>query len=154
MKVYLVTHGKKGSGTNPGLTEEGRAAITKLILPDGIRLVIVGTGKRFLDTLQALNEQLGDVQVTYAPICGTADNCEKAGDNSYEMELANGSRVPTTSYLGLIGTPGINLRIFMIAQPEGTLLIVGREFLEGIGFPNGASGKLYMYDGEEVTEVA
>ena len=54
--IYVVTHGKKFPGANPGMTEEGFEEVAKLrcLLPEKVSEVVCGTGKRHLDSAKAL----------------------------------------------------------------------------------------------------
>lgn len=153
MNIYIITHGEKGHGTNPGLTEAGRRQIETLPVPNGITQVIVGTGKRFSDTLAIVKNRVGNVPVKFSPLCGSADSGEKS-ETGFKVALADGTNVEVGDYIGLIGTPGIDLTAWLGSLADNTLLCAGREFLGGIGYKNGAPGCLYRYDGMEVTQVA
>lgn len=54
--VYVVTHGNKFSGANPGMTAEGFDQVRKLcnLLPVEVTDIVCGTGKRHLDVAKAL----------------------------------------------------------------------------------------------------
>lgn len=153
MNIYIITHGEKSHGTNPGLTEAGKSQVATLPIPDNITQVIVGTGKRFCDVLSGIKERVGNVSVKFSPLCGSADSGEK-NETGFKVALADGTIVEIGDYIGLIGTPGIDLVAWLGSLTENTLLCAGREFLGGIGYKNGASGHLYHYDGVEVTQVA
>lgn len=153
MNIYIITHGEKGHGINPGLTEAGKEQIATLPIPDGITQVIVGTGKRFSDILLGIKEHVGNVPVKFSPLCGSADSGEKS-ETGFKVALADGTIVEIGDYIGLIGTPGIDLVAWLGSLADNTLLCAGREFLGGIGYKNGAPGHLYRYDGVEVTQVA
>jgi hypothetical protein len=153
LNIYIATHGEKGQGANPGLTETGKAQIAALPIPDGITQVVVGTGRRFCDILAAVKDRVGNVPVKYSPLCGSADSGEKS-ETGFNVTLADGTSVEIGGYIGLIGTPGIDLVAWLGSLPDNTLLCAGREFLGGIGFKTGVPGRLYRYDGSGVTEVA
>jgi hypothetical protein len=153
LNIYIITHGEKESGGNPGLTETGKRQIASLPIPDGITQVIVGTGRRFLDILAAIEGRIVNVPVKYSPLCGSADSGEKS-ESGFKVMLADGIIVEVGDYIGLIGTPGIDLVAWLKSLPDNTLLCTGREFLGGIGYSNSAPGHLYRLNGVEITEVA
>lgn len=152
MNVYIITHGEKDKGVNPRLTEAGKTAITNLSVPNGITQVIVGTGRRFADVFTNIKDRVGNVPVKYSPLCGSADSGEKS-ETGFEVILADGTIVNVSDYLGLVGTPGVDLVAWLESLPNGTLLCAGREFLKGIGYEDGVPGRLYHYNGAEVTQI-
>ena len=154
MYKYIATHGDKEKGMNPGLTEIGKTQIANLSIPDGIKMVVVGTGKRFVDMLSVLRNRLGDIPIKFSPLCGSADSGKKT-ETGFDVILADGETlVPIGDYIGLIGTPGLDLKTWVNSLPDGTLLLAGRELTGALGCENGEMGKLYCFDGSEVTLVS
>jgi hypothetical protein len=155
--VFIVTHGKKAKGPNPGLTEEGKEEIRSLPIPGDIELVIVGTGRRFLDVLSIVldvvwkewpSTERAD-RVKYSPLCGSADSGEQSETGS-KVILADETVAESGQYIGLIGSPGIDLKVWLNSLPDKTLLCAGREFLGAIGYHGGQPGRLYVYEDFEV----
>jgi len=93
--IYLITHGERNFGPNPGHTEEGlarlasriKAAVAYIKNPP---LIVVGTGLRFIEIYRYLSQLLPNVPVQFSPFCGSADSMEADG----QVILANGLHVP------------------------------------------------------------
>jgi len=145
--VIAVLHAEKGEKANPGLTDAGKATIGAIQLPAGITSIVSGTGIRFLDTRDALLAQLrADIPQRFSPLLGSADSGAQA-ETGFEVVLADGKTVcPIGGYIGLIGTPGIDMWAFLQSLPAGTLLCTGRELLMALGYKDAKSGKMYCID--------
>lgn len=136
--IWAVTHGKKAQGTNPGLNETGINEILQLAtkLPVSlIRQIIIGTGTRFIHTYKLLLAQdagsgnLQNIKPTYSPLLGSADSGDKS-ETGWGVLLTDGTKVPLGNYIGLNGTPGIDLWEFLRkGVADDTLLVTGREFI-------------------------
>lgn len=151
-RIFIVTHGAKKSGPNPPLSPAGKAQVSSLPIPTGITSVIVGTGQRFADTYRAIKDKVGDIPVKYSPLCGSADSGEK-GESGFQVTLVDSTVVEPEDYIGLVGTAGVDLLIWLKSLPDNTLLCAGREFLSGIGHKTGESGRLYQYDENGIVEI-
>lgn len=149
--IHIVTHGAKCPGEDPRLTLEGLQEVNLIVLPSGISQIICGTGRRFEDTLNSLVGVHG-IPVKYSPLCGSADSGERA-ETGFQVILASGTKVPVGDYIGLIGTPGVDLKTWIQSLPENTLLVAGRELTGALGYRDGQPGRLYRCDGETVTPM-
>lgn len=150
--IYLVTHGKRFNGVNPSLTEEGKAQIERIHedvlpkIPARPPLVVVGTGKRFLEIYQILSPALTGIPVKHSPFCGSADSME--ADNDTVM-LASGEKASHSRYLGMIACAGkaFDAWRFLKDLPDGTLLCAGGELMETLGLAIiSQKGQLYELD--------
>ncbi len=149
--IFAVTHGSKAEGPNPELTGAGvaeiRAAAAKLFNRE-VTCIIVGTGLRFIHTHTVINTvfDLGGLPVKYSPLLGSADSGKKA-ETGFDVLLADGTPIHDSGYIGLIGTPGVDLWAFLAgAIPDGSLLVTGREFIGSFlgGANNAKSATVYQ----------
>lgn len=100
--IYLITHGDRTNGPDPVHTKEGIAQIENLACPEGINLIVSGTGKRFLQILEIIRKKLPEVPIKYSPFCGGPEGFE--GDDqvvltdgrviNYHTELPGGIKWP------------------------------------------------------------
>ncbi len=155
MKIFAVTHAEKELGINPKLTDKGMNDIISLIskLPCVVRSVIVGTGTRFLNIFRAIEH--ADAlcmlkSVKYSPLLGSADSGKKT-ETGMEVYLADGTLVPLGHYIGLIGTPGIDLWKWLKSLEDNTLLCTGREFIGALGVKDAQMAQLYVIDTDLTT---
>ena len=88
--IYLVTCGQIGHGPNPGMTEDGLAAVKayRHLLPSTPSQVICGTGRRHRETMEALGLPLPG----YSLLAGTAEYYEQRGRDRV-LVLADGTEV-------------------------------------------------------------
>jgi len=155
MKIFAITHAEKEAGSNPGLTENGLKDIltrAKELPRDELKNMVVGTGKRFCEVSFAVRQRLTTLSghnsiesVKYSPLLGSADSGKKT-ETGFEAILADGTNVPIGDYIGLIGTPGIDLWAWLKSLSEGTLLCTGREFIGALGVKNAEAGQIYVID--------
>lgn len=143
--IYAVTHAEKEKGINPGLTPKGKADIKALAakLPGSLKNVIIGTGKRFNDVFKALGLHKMETK-KWSSLLGSADSGTKT-ETGMDVILADGVLVPIGNYIGIIGTPGINLWAWLKSLPAETLLCTGREFV-GALINNAEAGQIYIID--------
>lgn len=94
--VYLVTHGTKMDGPNPGLTPLGEYQTAQLRehLPSRPKGVVCGTGKRHLDSTEAL----GLVPTRYTGIVGMPES-KIAGKS--QLILPDGTILSYDLYTGV-----------------------------------------------------
>jgi len=151
VKFFAITHADKFPGINPGLTDKGKAEIVALTgkLPtEGVENVIIGTGKRFMDIFKALTGaqfNVGVKSVKVSPLLGSADSGKKT-----EVFLADGTLIDIGNYIGLIGTPGVDLWAWLKSLKEGTLLCTGREFI-GALIKDAKAATVYIIDTDAMT---
>ena len=156
MKLFAITHAEKNSGTNPSLTEKGKADIKTVAerLPwSEIRDVVVGTGVRFNNILEMIIVLLGNPNfdsVRYSPLVGSADSGKKS-ETGFEVILADGSLVGIGDYIGLAGTPGVDLWVWMKSLSPNTLLCTGREFVGALGVKDAQMAQVYVIDTDTST---
>ncbi|MFA6446193.1 MAG: hypothetical protein WCW14_03015 [Candidatus Paceibacterota bacterium] len=153
-RILAVTHAEKSSGVNPGLTTKGKediqALTAKLPRTKEIPCIIIGTGDRFWDVYVYLGLAILHKPHKFSPLLGSADSGEKT-ETSFRVILANGMMVPVGKYIGLIGTPGIDLWAWLQSLEDGTLLCTGREFIGALGVKNAEAGAIYEIDTETKT---
>ena len=146
MPHYLITHGDRFFGPNPGHTSKGIKQIRTLQIPDDINLVVVGTGIRFQEIYEAIKPQIPGVPVKYSPFCGSADGLE-GPETDYSIILVNRKLVSQNNYLGLIETPGFDAWGFVANLPNRTLICAGGELLIALGLKAiNEKGQLYELD--------
>ena len=94
-QVFIVTHGDKHKGPNPGMTPEGflQVAALRNLIPEHPARVVCGTGKRHLDVAKALS--LDPDHVT--PAVGGPESLEKINDRPMVL-LADGTAFPREIY--------------------------------------------------------
>lgn len=149
--IYLVTHGNRFSGCNPGHTLDGKTQIVRIredFLPQIPKppLVVVGTGRRFLEIYRTLSLALEGVPVNYSPFCGSADSMEEDHET---IMLASGDKTTHAQYLSLIAcmdTAFLGWR-FLSELPDNTLLCAGGELMVALGLTDiNERGQLYRLD--------
>lgn len=91
--IYLVTHGQKEKGPNPGLTPLGKKQIADLKpnLSGKIQLVICGVGRRHLETALIL----GLEPDLYSAVIGVAESKNRQNNT---VILADGTEIPDAKY--------------------------------------------------------
>ncbi len=94
--IFLVTHGTKEDGPNPGLTPLGKYKTKQLreYLPANPRGVVCGTGRRHLDSAKAL----GLVPTRYSGIVGVPES--KIADKD-QVILPDGTVLEYSLYTGV-----------------------------------------------------
>jgi len=161
--IIAVTHGKKMAGPDPRLDPDGIEQIRilqgRVGFPDEFLVVMIGTGRRFMDTAVALDFNPGSSHLRCS-LLGTADSGEKNLRGGMDVLLADGTPVSfPQDYIGLVGTPGIDLWAWLasLSADRSYLLVAGREFIGALlGNVNLAkSATAYEIDvvGRTVTEL-
>lgn len=146
--VYLITHGEKAFGPDPVLSRKGTKEIERLKLPEGIILIVAGTGKRFRDILRIVCKQLPGIPVKHSPFCGSADSLEA---NKKDVTLADGTTVSLDDYIS-IENDCFDVWDFIFDLPDKTLLCAGGELMIALGLGNiNEKGQLYEINSEEGT---
>jgi hypothetical protein len=150
-KIYVVTHGDKNPGANPGLSKKGISQIEALesLLPKSLNKVICGTGMRHLDTADILNLEIDH----YTSTVGGADSLEMI-DGKKMILLANGTAVNPEKYKSLgDNTPSLN--ILLKSSPDNTIISAGRPCLIMMGYKDAKSGGLYeiKFEKEKIVSI-
>lgn len=141
--IYMVTHGQKHPGANPGLTEKGKEQIASLIsrLPRNISKTVCGTGKRHLDVATAL----GLTPDQYTSLVGEPDSLELDEQKNPIIVLADGTKIPEEKLTTLTDNE-ISAKLFLKELPDNTVICTGRPFLIMLGYKEAGSGAIYGYD--------
>ena len=149
--IYLVTHGKREGGPNPRMTADGLFQIERLreLLPKNTPLVVVGTGKRFLQVYGVLQPSLNGAKVEYSPFCGSADGMEPDGKT---IPMASGELTEHDSYLGLVRCKAFDAWKFLKDLPNGTLLCSGGELMMALGL-EGVNEKGQLFELDPATQT-
>ncbi len=142
--IWVVTHGKRYFGVNPDLTPEGVEQIKALaekFQPTGFAQVIVGTGKRFRTTFEAMRQRLerntvGGLRVKYSPLCGSAD----AGTEDGKVILADETVVALNDEYMCINAE--TAMMFIKGLESGTILFAGSELMSAFGCKS-EKGRIY-----------
>lgn len=143
---HLITHGDRGFGSNPKHSEMGIDQIKNLTLPEKIDLIVIGTGKRFQEIYQFIQDKLSRIPVKYSPFCGSADGLEA----DYRIILVDGTLLKDDEYLGMINVPAFDAWKFIADLPDNTLLCAGGELLIALGGKTiNQKGQLYELDCEK-----
>lgn len=149
--IYLITHAEKAFGPNPSHTRDGISQIEKLVLPEGIPLVVMGTGARFQEIYTALvghGNLSRDIHVNCSPFCGSADSLEA---NKKDVLLVSGTIVSLNDYIG-IGNDCFDAWSFLFDLPDKTLLCAGGELMIALGLGDiNEKGQLFELDEEAET---
>lgn len=141
--VYVVTHGSKFPGPNPGMTEEGFKQVRALrpLLPDEVGDVVCGTGLRHLDVAKALD--LTPTRYTAAVGGPESGEVNKAGVVD-EVLLADGTKVPYSVYTTPTdGTKGMEAVICSL-RPD-SVVCAGRPSMVMLGMAEGDTKSAAVY---------
>lgn len=91
--VYIVTHGKRNDGPDPGMTLEGFSDVAALrhLLPHNPSVVVCGTGRRQRQVAQAL----GLIPSCYSTVVGGPEGLDAQLHDGVQMiVLADGEMIP------------------------------------------------------------
>ena len=130
MVIYLIAHGDRENGPDPIHTPEGLKQIWSLSLPDGIGMVVSGTGKRFLEILGIVLGKLPRAPVVkYSPFCGGPEGFQGEDD----VILTDGRIINYhKEYIGVSNGP-LDMWQFIASLPDRTLLCAGGALMIGLG---------------------
>lgn len=147
--VYVVTHGDKFKGPNPGMTPEGFAQVAALrgLIPRNPSLVVIGTGQRHLDVAAALyltcwaedTDQIstGRIPLRVTPVVGGPESLE---DDT--ILLANGTKVARDQYTGTKdGRKSMSQLIDSL--PDDAVVCAGRPSMILLGKADAKSAAVY-----------
>jgi len=138
-EIYAVTHGEKGSGPNPGMTEKGKKDVAKLkpYLPENPSDIICGTGQRHLDVAEALNL----TPTNWTAVVGGPESLQKM-INEYLIILANGKPLYQETYTTLADTAPSTLSKIVNA-PDKTIVCAGRPCMIMLGVADAKGAAVY-----------
>lgn len=148
--IYLVTHGEKSGGANPGLTEEGKRHIALIIakLPRQIHSVVCGVGLRHLDTAKVL-------QLNPDRYSGTVGAAESKNRKSNTVILADGTEIPYEKYSAVADRTD-SFKKLVRSLPARTVVITSRSMIQILEpTVTGKAATLYRFnpDNGELTEL-
>lgn len=136
--IFVVTHGKKFSGPNPGMTEEGMEQVRglRVLLPETITEVVCGTGRRHLDVAKTL----GLTPTRYTSAVGGPDSGESStGKGPVDVViLPCGTAVPYAIYTTLIDGAGA-IKDVVASLPDNSVVCAGRPSMIMLGMEEGGS---------------
>ena len=140
-QIYLVTHGKKLDGPDPGLTPIGKLQTKRLgeYLPARPKTVVCGTGERHLQTASIL----GLEPKRFSVIIGTPES--KSTEKNIVI-LANGTKIPYELYTSVADRKEAFLNLVQ-NLPHLTVVITSRSMIYVLDF-NGTpkSAAIYVYE--------
>ncbi|OGZ26732.1 MAG: hypothetical protein A2365_02435 [Candidatus Nealsonbacteria bacterium RIFOXYB1_FULL_40_15] len=126
MKMYLVTHGDRAYGKDPHHTAEGLDQLMRIVLPDDIACVVVGTGFRFEEVYQFTGAKYLNVPIWSSPFCGSSDSLDRTG--MIVVLGSTGRLVETHEYMGL-DVPCFDAWAFIASHSDRTLFCAGAELM-------------------------
>lgn len=143
-EIFIVTHGKKFPGPDPGMTEEGFAEVARLrsLLPAEVADVVCGTGRRHLDVAKAL----GLEPTRYTSAVGGPDSGEatvKAGPVDV-VRLPCGTLVPYDKYTTLIDGARA-MEAVVAGLPDNSVVCAGRPSMIMLTMTEEASKSAAIY---------
>jgi len=148
--ISLVTHGKKLEGPNPGLSPIGKFQTEQLKphLPKKPKVIACGTGKRHLDTAQAL----GLTPTRYSIVIGAPESKNRAKNT---VTLADGTEIEYELYTSVADRTDAFVHLVTML-PAGAVVITSRSMVKSImPFGDSKASAVYRYepDTKRITEV-
>ncbi len=147
-KIYVVTHGDKVSGPNPGMTPKGYDQIYALqrYLPEEIKNVVCGTGKRH----RGVANMLGLTPNRFSSIFGDSDSMESV-DGQKKIVLPDGTYLDPKTYSTLEDLTPITKTI-VTQLPDGTVVCSGRPLMIVLGQPQAQMAQVWLLtvEGENI----
>ena len=145
-EIYVVTHGDKFGGANPGMTQKGYDEVKNLrfLIPGKPSLVVCGTGRRHIDVAKVL----GLIIDRYTCLAGDSDSLEII-NNEKVIVLADGKRLEPKLYTSLEdNAPGT--KAMVASLPHNSIICGGRPTMIMLGFSKIAkSASVYKVTCEE-----
>lgn len=148
MSIFLITHGDRFSGANPGHTEEGFRQLRHLapMIPGDISMFVIGTGKRFREIHETIIENRNDlisVGQKSSPFCGSVDGLDITNGHKIVI-LFNGTAVDLKEDYISLSAPCFDAWRFINLLPNGALLCAGGELMIALDLkPINEKGQLY-----------
>lgn len=140
-EVFIVTHGQKHSGPNPGMTPQGFEEIRSLrdLVPPNPSAIVVGVGRRHSDTLAALACR---GQARHSSVCGDADSLEMVNGQPMVI-LADGTPVPLAQHTSIADTRDAAKQL-VIWLGGDSVICAGRPFVKALGVTDAKSAAVYQ----------
>lgn len=144
--AFLITHGDRIYGPDPGHTVPGIKKIQNLSIPIGVNMVVMGTGKRFREIYTAIKCQIPRASLKYSAFCGSADGLEENG----QIVFADGTLVDDEDCLGLVRSKSFDAWKFIqecieLGHGQDVLLCAGGELMIALGLEHiNKKGHLYQ----------
>jgi hypothetical protein len=147
IEIFVVTHGDKYTGPNPGMTPLGFAQIRSLweFIPANPSAIKVGVGRRHADVLKAL-ECTGPTN--WSSVYGDSDSLEMCGEMKMVI-LADGTPVPLECHTSIADTSQAAKQV-LVSMLDSTVICTGRPFALALGIKDAKSAAVYkvcMIDG-------
>lgn len=139
--VYVVCHGDKHKGTNPGMTVEGYDQISLLrpLLPAILPLIICGAGKRHENVRKALG--FNYLPTIWTPSVGGPESLEKIQGKDMVI-LADGMTVPLENFPVGDDRTAAMLAVLKTA-PDNAVICAGRPAMISLGVKDAKSAAVY-----------
>lgn len=140
--VYVVNHGDKNTGINPGMTEAGFSQVNalKTLVPADPPLIICGAGKRHDDVRVALDFP-GSPTVVWTPSVGGPESLEKI-DGRNMVVMADGKTVPLESFP--VGKDRTAAMLAVLEDaPDNAVICAGRPAAISLGVKDAKSAAVY-----------
>ena len=140
--VYVVNHGDKNTGANPGMRKSGFAQISALkpLLPANPPLIICGAGSRHEDVRRALNFNCGCPTI-WTPSVGGPESLEKIQGKDTVI-LADGMTVPLGSFP--VGKDRTAAMLAVLEDtPDNAVICAGRPAMISLGVKDAKSAAVY-----------
>lgn len=137
--IFVVTHGDKFSGKNPGMTRNGAKQVRALrpLLPNNPPVVVCGTGRRHINVARALKLQ----PTRFTPAVGGPDSLEIVNGEKVIL-LADGTAIRPDQYTGL-DDMALALTEIIFSLPDGSVICAGRPSIIMLGEANAKSSAVY-----------
>lgn len=140
--VFVVTHGEKNKGPNPGMTSKGFQQVRALrgLISEVPSRVVVGTGRRHVDVAKALLIS-NHLYISFTPVVGGPESLERFGGKDVVV-LADGTHVPLEQYTGTKdGTA--SLWSLLCGLPDNSVICAGRPAMILLGKDDAKQGVVY-----------
>jgi hypothetical protein len=150
-KIYVVTHGDKFPGPNPGHTPTGNQEVAALrpLLPETPPAVVCGTGRRHSDVAEAL----GLEPTRFTCLAGDPDSLEIIEGVKMAI-LADGHTFPLERHTSLADMSPV-ARSTVVELPDQSVICGGRPAMIMLGYAAARSAAVYRVsvDGGEIVAI-
>lgn len=137
-RIFAATHGERGSGPNPAMTDAGYRAVSALAryLPEAPGRVHVGVGQRHYNVAHALNLHKHPA-IHYSDLWGSAASVDLiAATGKKTVFLPDGRQVPYERYGGWVSMmPAIQAELRSQDVGDRDVICTGRDLIAALGEP-------------------